>query len=791
MQDASFLHYSVSDCLMRLVQSTPAADTFFFKHTRTVDEAGKRTISSPHTADAWLRAEKDCIRRHSVLARVAGIILYADETMVNTLRGRAYYPIVMCIANHSLEYRCTKAGKIVIGYLPVLPCPRSVTRGKKAGLIKLFHKEKLRVHQQCWRIIVDQLAALCVSGLVLSVQGEYRLMVPYLVMCITDHPEACKMCGSYSSWKSSFPCRLCLCGQAQQHEFHKESDAPPWLAERRTMRGHAAFMDEVALLERLPQTKTAVQTICTASGYKSTGTAFLRAPIPSHYGIHGATPADLLHQIYLGLVLDCINCSFISLADLFGDDDVDGFNAACNELGVRLRHMPRFSDGKCRTRRFTSGLIGIDFKRLTGDDYLHLLGQLMFVFGEHGALFPNTPDGRRGGARILKAIQDVFTVSHVLVTKHTWGLADLDELETMLASMSDSMQAAFLAYSKSGMNKPKMHALCHIRFWICEFGAPIHYSASNFETHHLHAVKRPAVNTSTTSDVREQLLRANARMQKAASLKRNRMTTGQNDDDGASVSAVTPSTRSSVSSRASSSAESVLTDGGLLMQLSPVHGYKHTEILPHIPCDAVQFWRSLRFYVSEALDALPQRPVMSLARALRWEDQHCVAVDKSAATFFSSGRALDTDSREAVFNLVCSSHYRSRERYDHVYVTADGSPVPFVAKLLALLSYTHHLPGCVARHCACKDRFVLAFVRYYTRLPHASSPPGCPHTLPFDRLESDPGDRSTYQFIDVSSITSPAHVIPNFDTLLPPVPGRTGRFYGRYWLWKKHFPKIV
>ena len=57
---------------------------------------------------------------------MAGAAIYADETTTNTIRGKSYYPVVLSFGNHSTAYRSTRQGKDIIGYLPVLKCPKAI-----------------------------------------------------------------------------------------------------------------------------------------------------------------------------------------------------------------------------------------------------------------------------------------------------------------------------------------------------------------------------------------------------------------------------------------------------------------------------------------------------------------------------------------------------------------------------------------------------------------------------------------------------------------------------------------
>ena len=108
MRGTHFLSCSIQDAIATLVQSTPATEIFILEHEILTDaERGGRIFGEPHTCNAWLRHER-AIRRLNAAAHLAGLILYADETTTNTIRGVTYYPIVLALANHSLDHRCTR-----------------------------------------------------------------------------------------------------------------------------------------------------------------------------------------------------------------------------------------------------------------------------------------------------------------------------------------------------------------------------------------------------------------------------------------------------------------------------------------------------------------------------------------------------------------------------------------------------------------------------------------------------------------------------------------------------------
>ena len=113
----------------------------------------------------------------------------------------------MALGNHTVKYRSTQAGKYVLAYLPVLKCPKSITSGSQR---RAFGLEVRRIHALCWKLIIEDLASVrAQGGYYLDVAGQYKQIVPSLLLIIGDHPESQKLCGCATSWKARRPCRVC------------------------------------------------------------------------------------------------------------------------------------------------------------------------------------------------------------------------------------------------------------------------------------------------------------------------------------------------------------------------------------------------------------------------------------------------------------------------------------------------------------------------------------------------------------------------------------------------------
>ena len=223
------------------------------------------------------------------------------------------------------------------------------------------------------------------------------------------------------------------------------------------------------------------------TGYRPVRSAFLDLNFCTPSGVFGACPSEMLHLMYLGAVTDTVELSLLSVENLH---DEDSFDEAVWEMNRRLKEMPRFRHGDEHVRRFTTGMGGVDFNHMTGEDYVHLLSQLLFVFGEQNSIFPNTHEGQQVRRRVMEAVQIVYSIVYEMITCRAWGeQSNLLALDSGLVHCNRKMKAAFQHLSGSSMKKPKVHALCHVCTSIREFGGPQHYNSGMYESNHVLDVK--------------------------------------------------------------------------------------------------------------------------------------------------------------------------------------------------------------------------------------------------------------------------------------------------------------
>ena len=88
-----FHRFSVADALRTLVQGTPEEEQFIVVGRCVRNSAGQRVFTTLETGLAWERHEALIKRLSCGTAVLGAVILYADETCLNTIHGRYMPPI--------------------------------------------------------------------------------------------------------------------------------------------------------------------------------------------------------------------------------------------------------------------------------------------------------------------------------------------------------------------------------------------------------------------------------------------------------------------------------------------------------------------------------------------------------------------------------------------------------------------------------------------------------------------------------------------------------------------------
>jgi hypothetical protein len=139
--------------------------------------------------------------------------------------------------------------------------------------------------------------------------------------------------------------------------------------------------------------------------------------------------------------------------------------------------------------------------KLTGGEHLALAFQIKFGMGEVPDIFPP-----RQHALIVKTAL-CFERMWYALTLDEYTDGDLQQLEDTMDEYVGLLNITFGPGSKYGFNLacPKLHALSHIPFWICFFGAMCILCTATFEEAHKKKVKTVASLTNHRGDTSLQM----------------------------------------------------------------------------------------------------------------------------------------------------------------------------------------------------------------------------------------------------------------------------------------------
>ena len=106
-------------------------------------------------------------------------------------------------------------------------------------------------------------------------------------------------------------------------------------------------------LKNTPRTLGQQKELLQKSGYVDVECPFLDYNFGNDpRGIHGATPAELLHLIYLGMVKDVVQLTFAALKRCVPKHKLQD---VVGKLSSRLKDIPSYRAKNVRTRKFASG----------------------------------------------------------------------------------------------------------------------------------------------------------------------------------------------------------------------------------------------------------------------------------------------------------------------------------------------------------------------------------------------------------------------------------------------------
>src|SRR6266513_2822821 len=137
-------------------------------------------------------------------AKILSLILYSDETNVDTLAKSNLHPIYVSIGNIKNWRRNKPDAKQLLGFFPILEASDNSEKQKdkfKNAARDSFHKSL--------ELLLDPLLKLN-NGINLTLNGNKIWFYPRVSVIIADWPEAATYCLTYKSPSSNIPCHFCL-----------------------------------------------------------------------------------------------------------------------------------------------------------------------------------------------------------------------------------------------------------------------------------------------------------------------------------------------------------------------------------------------------------------------------------------------------------------------------------------------------------------------------------------------------------------------------------------------------
>lgn len=201
----------------------------------------------------------------------------------------------------------------------------------------------------------------------------------------------------------------------------------------------------------------------------------------NEYGYHAMVPMDILHTVPQGIAKLIKETAMLYLSRTKSLDVV--------ENRLRSFPVPRDTEVRCLPfRRFMTGLEG--WGKWSGDDHIALLQQLPYVIGTNAEILGCSSE-------VLKAVlKSCFTAVRIYIMLHRDVVEnkDLDEIMELCLEMGEQLQVAqkgLAAEEAANLDRPKVHAILHYRYFIRRFGSGLNFDTATFEMFHKRSVSLP------------------------------------------------------------------------------------------------------------------------------------------------------------------------------------------------------------------------------------------------------------------------------------------------------------
>ncbi|KAJ3127498.1 hypothetical protein HK098_006276 [Nowakowskiella sp. JEL0407] len=371
-------------------------------------------------------------------AKVAGVMLYSDSTVLTNIGGSECHPLYLYLANHPIDYRrkLTNHAIILLGYLPNLPDDNLGLPSYVYTLIKrhLFNK--------VMEIILDPLRASGENGVfLLNSEEKYEVVHPIVCQVVTDHMETVYYTGTRAV-RAKRPCPQCLVPSSSLSDLTGALDGKYPL---RTEIGTKQVIEET-FKEKVSEIRhdKILKEYGLANVNRHCQNPFWKLP---YMDIHEVVAVDTLHQLELGVWLHMTRFLYKMIRDKFGDDSA----FVIQKIRARCCEIPYFRG----LRIYAKGTFGA--ARVTAQEWRNLQKD---IFNEEDL-----------NNRVTEAFC-LFLEFRLMVDFEHHTNETLDTMKSILINLERSFKSIFQKYSKSELNLVKFHALSHYIDNIRKFGSP-------------------------------------------------------------------------------------------------------------------------------------------------------------------------------------------------------------------------------------------------------------------------------------------------------------------------------
>lgn len=261
----------------------------------------------------------------------------SDKTQLSSFSGdQQVHPVYLSIGNisKSIRRKPSYRAQVLIAYLPILDVSHLPGEAARIMRARYFHA--------AMRVVLKSLEEAGRNGIELTGgDGAVRLAFPILAVYVADHPEQSLVCCTRFGQR----CPKCTAAVVDFSKLHVAS----W-----SLRQQRDTLKTLRHAQKLDSYRKAEEVL------KSAGLTHVDIPFWAnlpHCNIHSAISADILHQLYQGMLMHLIEW----LTALIG----------AAELDARLKRLPETHG----VRHFVNGISGLS--QVSGPERKEMIKQLL------------------------------------------------------------------------------------------------------------------------------------------------------------------------------------------------------------------------------------------------------------------------------------------------------------------------------------------------------------------------------------------------------------------------------